>query len=206
MSHTLFLNSMLCNARVWTWLHEVDEAEAARCREADCRHCGGALHSARYPRKPYGLAPDLRDEEGTRRLSFCCAVCRGRTTPMSARFFGRRFYMGALFLLLSALVLRGGVRLETIGRKWGISVPTLRRWRRWWQEAFPQTRLWREKRGDLVMPPEEEPLLFVLRQMRGESFGERLLLSLVWLMPWTGYCALGDGPAVPAERVSIIDG
>ena len=115
-------------------------------------------------------------------------------------------YLGALFLLLSALVLRGGVRLETIGRKWGISVPTLRRWRRWWREAFAQTRPWREKRGDLVMPPEEEPLLLLLRRMRGSGFGERLLRSLVWLMPWTGYCALGDGPAVPAERVSIIDG
>ena len=205
MSHTLFLNSMLCNVRVWAWLHEVDKAEAAHCRDAGCRHCPGRLHSATYPRKPYGLAAALRDE-GTRRFSFCCAECRCRATPPSVRFFGRRFYLGALFLLLSALVLRGGVRLETIGRKWGISVPTLRRWRRWWREAFPQTRPWREKRGDLVMPPEEEPLLLLLRRMRGSGFGERLLRSLVWLMPWTGYCALGDGSAVPAERVSIIDG
>ena len=66
MSHNLFHHSMLCNALVWAWLHEVDEAEAARCREAGCGHCPGKLHSATYPRKPYGLAAGLRDA-GTRR-------------------------------------------------------------------------------------------------------------------------------------------
>jgi len=205
MSHTIFVNSILCDARVWAWLHQVDAAEGERCREAGCRHCDGELHSATYPRKPYGLAPALR-EEGARRFSYCCAACRRRATPPSVRFFGRRFYVGGLFLLLSALVLRGGVRLETIGRKWRIPVVTLRRWRRWWREVFPSTGPWREKRGELLMPPEAEPLLFVLRRMHGKAFGERLLRSLIWFMPWTGYCALGDGPAVPAEGVSVIDG
>ena len=55
MSQTLFRHSMLCNAVVWAWLHDVDEAEAARDGVAGCRHCPGKLHSARYPRKPYGL-------------------------------------------------------------------------------------------------------------------------------------------------------
>ncbi len=119
MSHTLFQHSMLCNAPVWAWLHDVDEAEAARCREAGCRHCPGKLHSAKYPRKPYGLAPELRGA-GTRRFSFCCADCRLRATPPSVRFFGRRFYLGALFVVVSALVLRGGVRLQTIKRRWGM--------------------------------------------------------------------------------------
>ena len=204
MSHRIFLDSMLCDARVWAWLHRVDEAEGERCREAGCRHCAGELHSAMYPRKPYGLAPGLR--EGARRISYCCAACRRRATPASARFFGRRFYVGGLFLLVSALVLRGGVRLETVGRKWRIPVETLRRWRRWWQEAFPETGPWREKRGDLLMPPEEEPLLFVLRRMQGRTFADRLLRSLLWFMPWTGCCALGDGRAVPAESVSIVGG
>ena len=93
------------------------------------------------------------------------------------RFFGRRFYVGALFILISALVLRGGVRLQTIKRKWGIPVATLRRWRTWWLETFPATEPWGAKRGELVMPPEEVPLLFVLRQMQGGRFGQRLLLT-----------------------------
>ena len=121
MSHNLFRHSMLCNAPVWAWLHDVDEAEAARCREAGCRHCPGRLHSTTYPRKPYGLATELRDE-GTRRFSFCCSECRLRATPPSVRFFARRFYPGALFLLVSALALRGGVRLQTIKRKAELAV------------------------------------------------------------------------------------
>ena len=49
---------MCSNARVWTFLKQVDEAEAARCRSGGCPHCGAALHSATYPRKPHGLAPE----------------------------------------------------------------------------------------------------------------------------------------------------
>ena len=95
--------------------------------------------------------------------------------------------------------------MQTIERRWGIPVSTLRRWRQWWREAFPATEPWRAKRGELVMPSEEAPLLFVLRQMQGGRFGERLLRSLVWLMPWTGYCGLGDGPVPPAESVSVMN-
>ena len=55
MSHKLFHHSILSNARVWAFLKQVDAAEAQTCREAGCPRCGGALHSATYPRKPYGL-------------------------------------------------------------------------------------------------------------------------------------------------------
>ncbi len=96
--------------------------------------------------------------------------------------------------------------MQTIKRKWGVSVATLRRWRKWWLEAFPATEPWGAKRGELVMPPEEVPLLFVLRQMRGGRFGERLFLSLIWFKPWTGYCGLGDGSAPPAESVPVTPG
>ena len=58
MSHRLFLDSIFSNARVWAFLKQVDEAEAALWRSAGCPHCGAALHSATYPRKPHGLAPD----------------------------------------------------------------------------------------------------------------------------------------------------
>ena len=34
----------------------------------------------------------------------------------------------------------------------------------------------------------------------------RLLRSLVWLMPWTGFCTLGGGPAAPAVSVSVMNG
>ena len=89
MSHRLFLGSIFSNARVWAFLKQVDEAEARRWRSAGCPHCGAALHSAMYPRKPHGLAPELRGD--ARRCSLCCCRCRRRVTPPSARFFGRRF-------------------------------------------------------------------------------------------------------------------
>ena len=204
MSHKLFRHSMLSNARVWDFLVQVDAAEAEACRAAGCPRCGGVLHSATYPRKPYGLAADLRDD--VRRFSLCCSVCRCRVKPPSVRFFGRRFYVGALFLLVSALALAGGVRLETVARRWRIPSPTLRRWRRWWRETFPLTREWRAKRGELAAPPGETPLRRLLRSIRGRGFRSRLLRSLVWLLPWTGFCALGAGPASPAESVSVMHG
>ncbi|MDE2974888.1 MAG: helix-turn-helix domain-containing protein [Gemmatimonadota bacterium] len=202
MSHKLFHHSILSNARVWDFLKQVDAAEAERCRAAGCPRCGGALHSATYPRKPHGLAADLRDD--VRRFSLCCSVCRRRVKPPSVRFFGRRFYVGALFLLVSALALAGGVRLQTIARRWGIPVSTLKRWRRWWLEAFPVTREWQAKRGELALPPAVPPLRWLLRIVRGGSLRSRLVRSLVWLMPWTGFCALGAGRASPAESVSVM--
>ena len=202
MSHVLFRNAMFCNARAWAWLLEVDEAEARRCREKGCRLCGGALHSASYPRKPYGLDPSLWGD-GPRRFSFCCYRCRHRAMPPSARFFGRRYYVGGLFLLVSALALRGGVRLETVSRKWRVPLATLKRWRRWWREDFATTRPWRERRGDLVMDPGEEPLLAVLRRLLGDGFAERLLRALLWFMPWTVSGTFAAGLAIPAESVAV---
>ncbi|MYF04819.1 MAG: helix-turn-helix domain-containing protein [Rhodospirillaceae bacterium] len=204
MSHKLFHRSNLSNARVWDFLKQVDAAEAEACREAGCPRCGGTLHSATYPRKPYGLAAELRDD--VRRFSLCCSVCRRRVKPASVRFFGRRFYVGALFLLVSALALAGGVRLQTIARRWGVPTSTLRRWRRWWLETFPLSPQWAAKRGELATPPGGAPLRRLLRLMRGRGLRARLLRSLVWLMPWTGFCALGAGPASPAESVSVMNG
>ena len=202
MSHKLFHHSILSNARVWAFLTQVDAAEAQTCREAGCPRCGGALHSATYPRKPYGLAAALRDD--VRRFSLCCSVCRRRVKPPSVRFFGRRFYVGALFVVVSALALTGGVRLHTVARRWGIAPATLKRWRRWWLEVFPVTRQWQAKRGELAAPPEEAPLRWLLRIMWGRGLRSRVLRSLVWLMPWTGVCALGAGRASPAESVSVM--
>ena len=124
--------------------------------------------------------------------------------PPSVRFFGRRFYVGALFVVVSALAQAGGVRLHTIARRWGVAASTLKRWRRWWLEAFPVTRQWQVKRGELAAPGEEPALRWLLRIMRGRSLRSRLLRSLVWLMPWTGVCALGAGAASPAESVSVM--
>lgn len=200
MSHRLFSHSIFSNARVWAFLKRVDEAEAERCRSAGCPRCAAALHSATYPRKPHGLAPELRAD--ARRFSLCCCRCRRRVTPPSARFFGRRFRVAPLFAMVSALVVADGARLESVARRWAIPVRTLSRWRQWWRATFPQTRAWRAKRAELAVAPGEAVLRTLLRRIRGRGVRSRLLRGLIWLLPWTGFCALGAGRVPSAESVS----
>ncbi len=197
MSHVSFPGPILSCAHVWPLLERIDAAEAERCRLEGCPHCGGRLHSARYPRKPHALAPALRGDN--RRFSFCCAECRSRTTPPSVRFFGRRFRAAPVYLAASLLVLCGSVPLAKASRMSGIPERTLGRWRRWWRERFPATAAWRWKRGDLAVEADEPPLVALVRLMRGGSFRSRLLRSLVWLMPWTGFCRIVEGLSPPAE-------
>jgi hypothetical protein len=66
--------------------------------------CDGVLHSARFRRKPRG-GPAGLGEDFNQRLSFCCAVelCRKRLTPPSFRFLGRKAYLGAVVVLISAM-------------------------------------------------------------------------------------------------------
>ena len=194
MSHTVFARSTFSNARVWAFLKQVDAAEARVCRTAGCPRCGRVLHSATYPRKPHGLAASLRHD--ARRFSFCCAA-------------------GVVALLrpqvpCGAAVPRGertdaGWRRAPGGGRPAVGGP-LRRWRRWWRESFPATRAWRWKRGELAVPAGEAPLVYLLGVIRGRSVRSRLLRSLIWLLPWTGFCALGAGPALSAESGSSRDG
>jgi len=201
MSHNPFPGSTFSCTRIWALLEQIDATEADRCRSEGCEHCPGRLHSAKYPRKPHALAPSLRDD--VRRHSFCCAECRLRKTPPSVRFFDRRYRVAPVFLAACLMILRGSAPVETASRIWGIPAVTLRRWRLWWQADFPATEAWRWKRGELACPPDEPPPVFLAGSIRGRSERSRLLRSLVWLMPWTGHCGIGDGRDRPAESVPV---
>src|SRR5690606_37865054 len=85
-------HAFLGTASFWAVLVKIDEDMAAQTRAARCRSCGGKLHSARYRRKPRGVARSLIGDAGAVRLSFCCSRdgCRRRHTPPSVRFLGRR--------------------------------------------------------------------------------------------------------------------
>ena len=140
----------ISNPRLWDFMCLIDEREASRVRCAGCRHCGGALHSATYARKPRGV-PEAVVSGGSRpvlRHSFCCAVCRRRTTPASVRFVGRRVYVGLIVLLLPVLLGDASpTAVSAACRRLGLSRQTLRRWRRWWQETFAGSAFWRAHRG-----------------------------------------------------------
>lgn len=140
----------ISDSRLWDLLDQIDEREASRVRRAGCRHCGGALHSAAYVRKPRGV-PEAVVSGGSGpvlRHSFCCAECRRRTTPDSVRFLGRRVYVGLIVLLLPVLAGDASpTAASAVCRRLGLSRQTLHRWRRWWQETFASSAFWRAHRG-----------------------------------------------------------
>ena len=122
--------------------------------------CGGALHSAKYERKPrggpFGLGP-----ESAVRFSFCCATdgCRRRMTPPSLRFLGREVFFDILVLLLP--VLRDGPtpeRLDRLCETFAVSVRTVRRWCRFWRATFVTSRVWQVARGRFAAPVRAEAM------------------------------------------------
>lgn len=142
---------LLGDARLYEVLQHIDEDLAEQARRAGCR-CGGRLHGARYRRKSRG-GPQGLSARYEQRLSFCCAMegCRKRTTPPSVRFLGRKVYLGAVVVLVSAL--RQGAnptRVSVLHDLFGVGERTLRRWRQWWQQVFAEGTFWRGARGRLL--------------------------------------------------------
>lgn len=151
--------SLLQDSRFFDLLLKLDEDLAAEARRIGCG-CGGALHSARYERKPRGGPAGLGPASAVR-FSFCCATegCRRRVTPPSLRFLGRKVFFGVLVLLLP--VLRDGPtpeRLDRLCETFAVSVRTLRRWCRFWREAFVTSRLWQTVRGRFAAPVNAEDM------------------------------------------------
>jgi len=151
--------SLLQDSRYFDLLLKLDEDLAAEARRAGCA-CGGALHSARYERKPRG-GPAGLGPGSTVRFSFCCERegCRRRVTPPSLRFLGRKVFFGVLVLLLPAM--RDGPTPERLNRlceRFSVSVPTVRRWCRFWRETFVTSRVWQAARGRFATPVRAEAL------------------------------------------------
>jgi hypothetical protein len=181
MSH-----AVLRDASLWRRLLAIDLAVADEVRAAGCPHCGGVLHSARYPRKPRGVPRAWFGEDYDRRASFCCAQpdCRRRRTPPSLRFLGRRVYLGAVFVVLAALA--QGVSSRQRARlcaRYGIDRRTWRRWRQWWL-ALPASPLWRLLRGRWRRPPDPAALpRSLLRAFAPSTTLETLVATLRLLAP-----------------------
>lgn len=130
--------------RFWWFLLAIDQDLANAIRENGCS-CGGRLHSADYVRKPRGTPASL-PELLRIRLSFCCDRdgCRKRTTPPSVRFLGRKVYLGAIVILVSAM--RQGPsprRVRELSARFGVDQRTIARWQVFWREHFPQSHFWK---------------------------------------------------------------
>jgi hypothetical protein len=137
-------------ATFWAFLFAVDQDLAQSARAKTCP-CGGSRHTANYPRKPRGNIEPLSTDY-TYRFSFCCARdgCRKRATPPSVRFLGRKAYLFAVVVLVSAM--RQGPtprRARDLSELFGADRRTIARWQGFWEEHFPQTPFWRVARGRL---------------------------------------------------------
>ena len=138
-------------ASFWPFLLTIDQDLAETTRRQQCP-CGGRLHRADYSRKPRG-SPDTLPSSYNTRFSFCCDRdgCRKRATPPSVRFLGRKVYLGALVVLISAM--RHGTtprRVRELSTLFGADPRTIARWQEFWREQFPQTHFWKSARARLL--------------------------------------------------------
>ena len=136
---------------LWSLLVAIDRDLAECARRQGCP-CGGRLHCAHYPRAPRG-GPEHLPDEYRQRFSFCCERdgCRKRVTPPSVRFLGRRVYLGAVVVLVSAM--RQGPtprRVRELSRLFGVDRATIARWQAFWCDRLPPTPFWKIARARLV--------------------------------------------------------
>ena len=193
MSHGL-----LGEAKFYALLVRFDVELCASARLGGCWSCGGRLDRADFPRKPRGGPSDLDAAYG-KRLGLCCDVCRVRTLPQSVRFMGRRVYLAAIVVLVSAM--RHGAtpsRVAELDALFGISTRTLVRWRRWWTETFPTTPFWKAARGrfsgdvDLVQMPKS-----LIERFGADEDADAMTRVLQFLSPIT------TASRVPRARIPM---
>jgi len=181
-------HAFLSHTRFYQLLFRMDLELAVDVQASGCRYCGGTLHSARYPRKPRGLRAFL-DQTYDTRLSFCCAAdgCRRRNTPPSVRFLGRKVYVGAIVVLLTAL--QHGLtdkRRRDLEERLNIPSQTLARWRRWWRDEFAASRCWRAEAEQFVPPiPSRRLPGALLGRLTGKTLLRRLWQLLRLIRPVT---------------------
>ena len=172
----------------WSFLLSVDKDLADSSRQKGCS-CGGRLHCANYPRAPRG-GPDHLPEEYRCRFSFCCDRdgCRKRVTPPSVRFLGRKVYLTAIVILISAM--RQGPsprRVRELSTRFGADESTITRWQTFWRDHFPQTPFWKVARASFLAIGEIVSLPYSLVDafLRHHPPREGWILLLRFLSPIT---------------------
>jgi len=182
------LQRFFSDPKFFLFLLSIDEDLAEKARLACCLLCKGRLHWANYPRKPRGGPCDLDDQHKCR-FSLCCYKCRKRLTPSSMRFLGRKVYLGAIVVLISAML--GGVsprRRRRLREHCGADERTLVRWRTWWAEVFPQTSVGKDLTARVALCGLPDALIprRLLRGMKKMPLAQALSGVLQLLLPLTG--------------------
>jgi Homeodomain-like domain len=181
-------SALLTNTRLQASLWQLDQELAVTVQQAGCPCCGAALHSARYPRKLRGTAPEWRSHLYWRR-SFCCSAegCRRRTTPPSVYFLGRKVYLATAVVLASAM--RCGATpasMQRISELLGVSRRTVLRWQAWWRHRIPESPFWCANSGSFVPPVTTFDLPLSLLDRFAGDLEHRLIALLRFLAPLSG--------------------
>jgi hypothetical protein len=141
-----------------------------------CRHCGGRLHQAHYPRKVRGIS-DSAAAYFERRYSFCCARCRKRETPPSLRFESCFVYAAVAVLVAGMLAVQTSV--TSAARQVGAARRTVSRWRRWFQRTLPTSEWWKRHSGHFREPPDADRMpVSLVEQIAGATKTQQALRAL----------------------------
>ena len=180
-------HALLQTPQFFSLLVQIDAELATLMHGAPCRWCGDVLHRANYPRKPRACPEEvLADFES--RLSFCCNLCRKRSTPESVRFLGRRVYVALAVLVVPqrrTTLSAGAVQLCD-----SLNVPprTIARWRQWWSQLFPTTSLWAAACARFMPPVDTSQLPSSLIERFTGAQADKALHLLAFLKPLSVRC------------------
>jgi hypothetical protein len=180
------IEEILRDTRFYELLLEFDRQIADAAHAGPCRECGSKLHWGSFGRKSRGVPGGLGPEH-LRRFSLCCAKdgCRTRETPSSLRFLGRKVFLGAMVVLISAM--QSGLnpaRMKRMKALVGVSRRTVLRWRDWWHTVFTMSPFWRAHRA-LVLAANTADLPASLLQSFDGTIERQLIALLRFLAPIT---------------------
>jgi len=133
-------HTLLQRPQFFELLVQIDTELAAQMHASACQ-CGGVLHRANYPRKPKACPEEIYHAFESR-WSFCCNLCRKRSTPMSVRFLGRRVYVALAVVVLAVRRNKTNAAIAQLAETLQVPERTIARWRQWWLHAFGATALW----------------------------------------------------------------
>jgi hypothetical protein len=178
--------NILTDKRFYELLLGFDRQIADAAHEGRCERCGAKLHCGSFARKPRGIPTGLGPEH-RERFSFCCAAreCRKRETPGSLRFLGRKVFLGAMVVLITAM--QSGLtaaRVQQLRVLVGVSRRTVVRWREWWSSVFTESPFWRAH-GAFVPPVTAAALPASLLKRFAGDIEQQLLSLLRFLAPIT---------------------
>jgi hypothetical protein len=180
------IQNVLRDTRFYELLLGFDRQIAESAHAGRCQRCGAKLHWGSFGRKPRGVPVGLGPEH-LQRFSLCCAAdgCRKRETPSSLRFLGRKVFLGAMVVLISAM--QSGLtstRARQLQDLVGVSRRTVARWREWWSSVFTESPFWRAH-GAFVPPVMIADLPASLLERFTAEAEQQLLLMLRFLTPIT---------------------